>query len=36
VNRVLSMLRDQQLIRVERTQVSVPNLQRLETALEQW
>jgi CRP-like cAMP-binding protein len=36
VNRVLSALRDQRLIRVERTQVSVLNMDRLELSLEQW
>jgi CRP/FNR family cyclic AMP-dependent transcriptional regulator len=36
VNRVLSSLRDQQLIRVERTQVSVLSMERLERSLEHW
>jgi CRP/FNR family cyclic AMP-dependent transcriptional regulator len=36
VNRVLSTLRDQRLIRVERAQISVLNMSRLELSLEQW
>jgi len=36
VNRVLSALRDQQLIRLERAQVSVLSMARLERSLEHW
>jgi CRP/FNR family transcriptional regulator len=36
VNRVLALLRDQQIIRVERTQVSILDQARLERSLERW
>jgi CRP-like cAMP-binding protein len=36
VNRVLGLLRDQRLIRVERTQVSILNIAQLERSLDHW
>jgi CRP-like cAMP-binding protein len=36
VNRVLGLLRDQRLIRVERTQFSILNMKQLERSLDHW